>query len=45
MLLANMGEMVVREIEKEKMLEEHKQMSAQLSHENTQLLRAIDAFK
>jgi len=44
MLLANMGEMVVREIEKESLLEEQKKKSAQLTVENTQLLRAIDAF-
>lgn len=43
-LLANMAEMVVREIEKEKMLEHQKAKSALLTKENKQLLRAMDCF-
>lgn len=43
-MLANMAEMVVREIEKEKMLQHQRQRSELLSKENTQLLRAIDCF-
>ncbi len=40
MVLANLAQMVVRELEKDKVLEEHKAVSAALTQENTQLLRA-----
>jgi len=43
-MLSNLAEMVVRELEKEVLLEEQRQRSEMLSQENTQLLRAIDAF-
>lgn len=43
-LLANFAEMVVREIEKDKVLAQQAQKSAVLSQENSQLLRAIDCF-
>ncbi|KAF5838512.1 GAF domain-like protein [Dunaliella salina] len=44
-MLSNLAEMVVRELEKEVLLEEQRQRSEMLSQENTQLLRAIDAFR
>jgi len=44
-MLSNLAEMVVRELEKEFLLEEQRQRSEMLSQENTQLLRAIDAFR
>lgn len=43
-LLANFAEMVVRELERDKMLHMERQRSVELSHEKTQLLRAIDCF-
>jgi hypothetical protein len=42
-LLANMAEMVLREIEKEAMLQEQR-LKQQLQSEQRQLLRAIDCF-
>lgn len=44
MMLVNLANMVVRELEKDKMLAEQAAKSAVLTQENTQLLRAIDAF-
>ncbi|GLC39870.1 hypothetical protein PLESTF_000919300 [Pleodorina starrii] len=43
-MLANMAEMVVREIEKDLLLEAQKAKSAQLYRENNQLIRALDCF-
>lgn len=43
-MLANMAEMVLREIEKEKMLEEQR-LRQQRQSEQQQLLRAIDCFR
>lgn len=43
-MLANMAEMVVREIEKDQMLEQQKIKASMLSAENTQLIRALDCF-
>ena len=43
-MLSNLAEMVVRELEKEIMLELQRLRSETLTMENTQLLRAIDAF-
>lgn len=44
-MLTNMAEMVVREIEKDVMLEAQKAKSVQLHLENNQLIRALDCFK
>ncbi|KXZ50686.1 hypothetical protein GPECTOR_15g370 [Gonium pectorale] len=43
-MLANMGEMVVREIEKDLMIEQQRLKSEQLYRENNQLIRALDCF-
>ncbi|GIL48868.1 hypothetical protein Vafri_5296 [Volvox africanus] len=43
-MLANMAEMVVREIEKDMLLEAQKAKSEQLYRENNQLIRALDCF-
>lgn len=43
-MLANMAEMVLREIEKDKMLEEQR-LRQQRQSEQRQLLRAIDCFR
>jgi len=42
-LLANMAEMVLREIEKDQVLQEQR-LKQQLQSEQRQLLRAIDCF-
>lgn len=44
-MLCNLAEMVVRELEKEVLLEQQRMRSEALTQENTQLLRAIDAFR
>jgi len=44
-MLCNLAEMVVRELEKEVLLEQQRMRSEVLTQENTQLLRAIDAFR
>ncbi|MEW5298840.1 MAG: hypothetical protein WDW36_001918 [Sanguina aurantia] len=44
-LLANMAEMVVREIEKEAMLQAQTQKGLELSQQNQKLLRTIDCFR
>ena len=44
-MLTNFGEMVVRELEKEKMLELSREESARLAKEKTQLLRAINVCR
>ncbi|PNW70925.1 hypothetical protein CHLRE_17g739250v5 [Chlamydomonas reinhardtii] len=43
-MLANMAEMVVREIEKDKLIEAQKIKSEMLYRENNQLIRALDCF-
>lgn len=44
-MLANMAEMVIREIEKEKALEEHKRLQQKNAQpQQQQLVRAFDAF-
>ncbi|KAG2454256.1 hypothetical protein HYH02_001289 [Chlamydomonas schloesseri] len=43
-MLANMAEMVVREIEKDKLIEAQKIKSEMLYRENHQLIRALDCF-
>mmetsp|Transcript_8938 Transcript_8938/g.19085 ORF Transcript_8938/g.19085 Transcript_8938/m.19085 type:complete len:704 (-) Transcript_8938:2515-4626(-) len=43
-MLTNFGEMVIREIEKDAMLQMQRQKSEALTQENTQLLRAFDCF-
>ena len=44
-MLTNFGEMVVRELEKEKMLALSREESARLAKEKTQLLRAINVCR
>jgi GAF domain-containing protein len=44
-MLSNFGEMVVRELEKEKMLALSREESARLAMEKSQLLRAINVCK
>ena len=44
-MLANFGEMVVRELERDKVLEMQRRASEALSQEKTQLLRAINCFR
>ncbi|GFR53121.1 hypothetical protein Agub_g15837 [Astrephomene gubernaculifera] len=43
-MLANMAEMVVREVEKDVALEAHRRQSERLTRENVQLIRALDCF-
>jgi hypothetical protein len=44
MMLTNMGQMVVRELEKDAALAAQTQMSAALSAERKQLMKAMNAF-
>ncbi|KAG2489421.1 hypothetical protein HYH03_012059 [Edaphochlamys debaryana] len=44
-MLANMAEMVIREIEKDTLLEQQKARSELLTQQNSQLIRALDCFQ